>query len=296
MEAPAELFRALALLFEPPGPTHAAVAGALGLAEEPTDLAYTEVFLFQLYPYASVYLGSEGMLGGEARDRAAGFFRALGLVPPPEPDHLSVLLALYANLADQEASTVDSSGKHALGRARGALLWEHLVSWLPPYLDHLIRIAPPPYNAVGEILREALRQESLALAAPFPLPLSLREASPLADPRQDDLDSFLKSLLAPVRSGIIVTRSDLARAAADLGLGLRAGERRYALKALLSQDPAAVLGWLANNAREWEAMHQARDYAEDVARFWAERAHSTAIVLTELSQSAEEVAQAANVV
>ena len=36
------------------------------------------------------------MLGGEARDRIAGFWRALGLVPPPEPDHLAVMLGLYA--------------------------------------------------------------------------------------------------------------------------------------------------------------------------------------------------------
>jgi len=283
METPAELFRAVALLAEPPSSSHGSVARALELPGEPDDVAYTEVFLFQLYPYASAYLGAEGMLGGEARDRVAGFFRALGLVPPAEPDHLSVLLALYANLSEREAAARDSRSSQALGSARSALLWEHLLSWLPPYLDKLIEIAPPFYRSVGELLREALRAEARALPPRSVLPLALREAPPLADPRQEGSEAFLASLLAPVRSGLILTRSDLVRAAADLGLGLRAGERRYALKALLGQDAGLVLGWLAERAREWEAIHRARNDAANIARFWADRAGSSAALLAELA-------------
>ena len=71
--------------------------------------AYMDLFGFQLYPYASVYLGSEGMLGGEARDRIAGFWRAIGEPPPSEPDHLAVLLALYARLCELAAETEEPS-------------------------------------------------------------------------------------------------------------------------------------------------------------------------------------------
>ncbi|HEX8421973.1 MAG TPA: hypothetical protein VF634_01095, partial [Pyrinomonadaceae bacterium] len=60
-----ELFRALAVLAEPPVPESARVADALALGALPEASEYTEVFVFQLYPYASVYLGAEGMLGGE---------------------------------------------------------------------------------------------------------------------------------------------------------------------------------------------------------------------------------------
>ena len=54
-------------------------------------------------PYASVYLGPDGALGGEGADRAAGFWRASGLTPPAEPDHLTALLALYASLGEAAA-------------------------------------------------------------------------------------------------------------------------------------------------------------------------------------------------
>src|SRR3979409_705302 len=123
-----ELFRALAVLAEPPTKEVARVAEALGLGVLPEQSEYTDLFVFQAYPYASVYLGAEGMLGGEARDRIAGFWRALGSEPPSEPDHLSVLLAALATLPGEPPSV------------RGALYWEHIASWMPPYLATLRRV------------------------------------------------------------------------------------------------------------------------------------------------------------
>src|SRR3954466_872500 len=120
-----EILRALAVLVEPTGRAGAArVAAALGLGELPDASAYTELFVFQLYPYASVYLGAEGMIGGEARDRVAGFWRALGEMPPAEPDHLSVMLALYARLVELEAEERDDKRRESWHSARKAFLWE----------------------------------------------------------------------------------------------------------------------------------------------------------------------------
>ena len=97
-----ELFRALACLAEAPEDETGRVADALGLGPLPAKSEYTETFLFQLYPYASVYLGAEGMMGGVARDRIAGFWRALRQTPPAEPDHMAVMLSLYAQLMEFE--------------------------------------------------------------------------------------------------------------------------------------------------------------------------------------------------
>src|SRR5918992_3923558 len=118
------LFRPLASLAEPPNESTARAADALGLGAPPDAAEHTEVFVFQLYPYASVYLGAEGMLGGEARDRVAGFWRALRLPPPAEVDHLSVLLALYARLVELEEGEGDPARRAFWRRARKALLWE----------------------------------------------------------------------------------------------------------------------------------------------------------------------------
>ena len=282
-----ELFRALAALAGTPGPEQVRIGEVLGLPEAPNPAQYTEVFVFQLYPYASVYVGPEGMLGGEAQDRVAGFWRALNRVPPAEPDHLTSLLALYAALADHEAAEPDTASRLLWGRSRKALLWEHLACWLFPYLDKLREIAPPWYRAWGDLLAEALAAELGTVGQGEAPPLHLREAPPLPDPRTGGPEAFLNGVLSPVRSGMILVRADLARAARELQLGLRMGERRFILRSLLAQAPEATLGWLAAEARAWQARHLAHvGTTGEVARFWSRRAGGAAALLEALQPSA----------
>lgn len=279
-----ELFRALAVLAEPPGrPGAARVAEALGLGDVPSEAEYADVFVFRLYPYASVYLGAEGMLGGEARDRVAGFLAALGQAVPSEPDHLALMLGAYASLAEAEGAA-GAGRRESVRGARRAFLWEHLLSWLPVYLDKLYGVAPPFYRAWGRTLRAALDAEAEELGRQGALPLHLREAAALADPRESSAEEFLKSLLAPARSGVILVRDDIARAARDLDTGVRAGERLFALRSLMGQDAAGALSRLASEADAWVALHLRRREAHGpVADWWADRAASTAALLRDLS-------------
>ena len=283
-----ELFRALAVFAEPPSVESAPVARALGLGALPLASEYTEVFVFQLYPYASVYLGAEGMLGGEARDLVAGFWRALGQAPPAEPDHLSLMLALYAELSGHEANERDDARRESWRRARVAYLWEHLLSWLPVYLSKLTESASSFYQRWGELLLDALLEEARANEAPPQLSLHLRNrAAGLVDPREGETGEFLQTLLSPARSGMILVRSDLTRAARTLELGLRVGERKYVLESLLAQDARGVLGWLAREARSWEARHRKqRETLGEIALAWEARAAAAAELLEELTAAA----------
>jgi hypothetical protein len=268
------------------------VADALELGPVPCVAEYTEVFVFQLYPYASVYLGAEGMMGGEARDLVAGFWRALGETPPVEPDHMAVMLALYARLVEMEEGESDGARRAGWHRARKAFLWEHLLSWLPFYLSKLETVtASPFYRKWGEMLSEALCDEAKAVGEQEQLSIHLRDAPALIDPRRGEVEDFLQSLLTPVRSGFILVRSDLSRAAREIDLGLRLGERKFILKALFSQDAAGVLDWLASEAARWvERHHLYRDALGGVAKAWEEKALHSANLLRELKLTAKEVA------
>jgi TorA maturation chaperone TorD len=284
-----ELFRALAVLAEPPVDQTARLADALELGGAPSVEDYTELFVFQLYPYASVHLGVDGRLGGEARDRIGGFWRAIGLVPPAEPDHLSALLGLYATVAERELDGTGDEDRARWRRVRHALLWEHLLSWLPPYLDRVQDLGAAQYVVWAASLREALAEEAHTLGGPVALPAHLRDAPalPSADAPADD---WLTALLAPVRSGVLTTRADLARGARKLGLGLRAGERRFALRALLEQDANATLVWLASEARQAASRHAASALSGHgtIAGWWAARARATAAAL-EITRLKEHV-------
>ena len=240
------------------------------------------------------------MLGGEARDRVAGFLAALGHTPTAEPDHLSIMLATYAGLAapfdgeaaqDAATSEDDARARGIEGRrlARKAFLWEHLLSWLPAYLDKLSEVAPHFYRGWAKLLLDALNEEATSAGAPAVLPLHLREAPEVTDPRSATADEFLQTLLAPARSGIILTRADIARGAHKLGAGLRAGERKYALKSLIGQDAAGALAWLSEESSVWAARHaRRREALGEVADWWSRRAEATATLLLELSLSAGE--------
>jgi len=300
-----ELFRALASLLEPPTAAHRAVAGAAGLPPPPPPDRHTEVLVFQAYPYASVYLGGEGMLGGEARDRIAGFWRALGAEPPSEPDHLGCLLAALARLADEEeAAAPDERRASAARAARRTLFWDHVASWMPPYLSLLRRVGGGFYAAWADLAEAALAAEAAELGPPVRLAQHLRLSEPTGDRdqrgREDPagagadatiageragLDGCVALLLAPVRAGLAIARDDLVRAAGELGLGCRAGERRHALRSLLEQDAAAVLGWLAAEARR-QAGAALASPLRPAAEWWHARASHTAGWLDRAAEAA----------
>jgi TorA maturation chaperone TorD len=286
---PAELLRALAVLGEPPGPEHAGVAQALGLEEVPDNATYSDVFLFQLYPYASVYVGEEGMMGGAAADRIAGFWSALGRVPPKEPDHLSVLLALYADLIDEDQEAEEA--EQALrAEAAGALLHEHMKPWIFGYLDRMEELATGFYARWAALLFQALRSEIVGHDVPVEWPVHLSSAPDFPDPREADGGDFLASLLAPVRSGVILTRADLGRLSQDLDLGLRAGERRYALEHLLGAEAGPVLDWLATEAARQAHGHRSRvPFLGAIGRFHTRRAEATAELCEALARDSQPV-------
>ncbi|WP_420637294.1 TorD/DmsD family molecular chaperone [Candidatus Palauibacter sp.] len=285
-----ELFRALGALLDAPCSENRLLGHLLELGPVPDEPTHNDLFLFQLYPYASAFLGEDGRLGGEAQDRVAGFWRALGADPPAEPDHLRALLGGYARLVEAQLGA-NGKAAAALRDARHAFLWEHLLSWVLPFLLKLRQIAPPFYRSWADTLETVLSRESALLGPPTRRPLALREASPVPDPRRTEGDRFLLALLSPARSGLVLTRADLARAARDLGLGLRVGERAYILRSMLAQGPGATLGWLSREAHAWARLHDRTGItAPEVADFWTQRATATGRLLSDLEADIPDMA------
>jgi TorA maturation chaperone TorD len=281
-----ELLRALGTLCEAPAAGHGAIARALGLPA-PHPVEWTRLFVLELPPYASIYVGAEGMIGGEARNRTAGFWRALGLVPPAEPDHLASLLGLYAALAQSEQKERDPARRALRRRARAALLWEHLASWLPPFLERLGTLAGEAYRAWARLLEQALAEEAAELGPlPAGLPAHLREAPTFALGADAGLDDLVGALLVPVRSGLVLTSADLSRTATELGLGRRLGRRPDVLRGLLAQDPAGMLRRLEAEARDRASRPAPEWAAGEIERFWRERAGAAAARLSELVRAA----------
>ncbi len=225
------------------------------------------------------------MRGGDARDRIAGFWRALELEPPTDPDHLTVLLAAYGALLDQ-AELAGESEAEPWRHVCQVFLHEHLLSWLPLFLGRLESGDHAFYSAWARRLRRVLAAEPLDERLSGTLAAALREAEPLPDPRVEGGDAFLGALLVPVRAGFILTRDDLAALAEELGLGRRIGERRYVLQSLFSQDAPAVLRALARLAREAGSAAEASGIPPSTFDWWRARAAASAELLGALAGDA----------
>ncbi len=287
---PVDLLRGLAVMAEPPEAAHVRLAEVLGLPGSPGKSEYSDLFLFQLYPFASVYLGAEGMIGGEARDRISGFWIAVGHSPPDEPDHLAALLALYSTLAEYEDACTGAE-RSLTRQCRNALLGEHLAPWVFSFLGRVSELAGDTYGSWADLLSEVLWKEVAGLSVEPPagsqedvLPQHLGLAPDLPDPRVKGAAAFIAGVLAPVRSGMILARADIARIASGSDLGLRAGERAFALEYLLAQDSTSVLRGLADEARRQGEGHQSReDRLGPVARFGRDRCATSAHLFGELA-------------
>jgi hypothetical protein len=114
----------------------------------------------------------------------------------------------------------------------------------------------------------------------------LRSAPPLEDAaargRPDDaLRPLVRALLTPVRSGMILTRTDLHACAAELGVGaMRMTERATLLEDLLRGEVQGALAWLIEQADRWRASHETwKSAGGGAAEFWLRRVEATRGVL-----------------
>lgn len=274
-----ELIRALGELAESPGSEQVRTARLLGLTGEPNRAEYTDLFVVQLYPYASVYLSQDGQVGGDVQVHISGFWRILRQPVPRDPDHVATLLFTYAQIIDRSKNAPEPYIQELTKQMRHAFLWEHLASWLLPFAARVSELGSPVYRAWGMLLLDALEAEATHVGAPATLPLQLRNAQPL--PTDGGVDALVDGIFSPVRSGIILTRADLARCSKDLGLLSRIGDRRHTLKTLLGQDTTRVAGWLATEARrQADLMNGKAPAFQLIADHWAERALGTADLLS----------------
>ena len=271
-----ELLRALGAVPDSPAAARC-VGAALGL-DPVSDAEHTWAFVLNCPPYAAIYLGPQGAIGGEGADRVAGFWRAIGITPPTEPDHLAAVLGLYARLGEAAAGARRAATGAALAQSQAVLFWEHLWPWLPAYLDAVTDLAVPSLTSWADLARRALAAESGDLPPCPRRPLALRAAPPGARPVTGPGD-LVELLTIPVRSGLILTRARLTEGAGRAGVGFRIGERRFALRAMLEQDPRATLAWLAGEADRWQQRHRDRAPGDQVTRWWAARAARTGQLL-----------------
>jgi TorA maturation chaperone TorD len=283
-----ELLRALGAVIEKPDGSVVRLAAMLELPTQPTVAEHAFLFDQQLVPRASRYLSADGAPSRAICDRIANFWRAAGATPPAaEPDHLSRLLGFYADLVDTQAREADDARRHAVGRLRQVVLWEHLLTWLPAYLTQVDLIAPHVYRRWGQLVSQVAAREAWLVSQPVAhQPSVLAELAALPDPGGSNVEGLVAHLSAPARSGMILAPVDLHRAADTLHVPAPGGPIPDALASLLEVRHPEMIEWLAAEARRWEARHERnREMLPALSDHWVRRAHSTRAALQTLARA-----------
>ncbi len=276
------MYRALGSLIESPVAEHERLALALGLPEVPAATEHARVVRMQRHPYASVYLGAEGMLGGEVRDRVTGFRRAVGLQEEAgaEADHLASLLSLLASFDSWRLEESGAARQALLVQARDTLAWEYLLSWTGPYLASFAGCGAVFYAEWAALLGRALHEFCEEAEFPGRLPEALRTAPSFPDPAEASAQELVAALLSPLQSGMIVLRDDLERLAEEAGLAMRAADRRTVVRGLLAQEPKTALEWFASHAHGC-AQRAGERGPRRIGQWWRKRALRTADLLSD---------------
>ncbi len=280
-----ELIRALGVFCEPPKDEHKKLADILGFSASPRSDVYQEIFCNDLPPYASIYTSDEGIVGGEALGRISGFWQALQRDVPHEPDHLGRLLGLAAYLEESQASEQEPARAVLIERSLAALFWEHLLPWVPMYLDRVESVGKGTvYGDWARLLSETLIYKFESLGPLENLPRHLATSSGLLDPRRSGATQFLSSLLAPIQSGFILLTEDLNHLSAEIGVSTKDHDRQEILEDLLGLAPKQTLEGLAKVAYERSHYTSGRwSLLGELCLHWEGRAKESGELLQQLS-------------
>lgn len=302
MDDLAALYRFLAQGYlRPPNDDFLAAASAVPELEPhlKTNLsdAYTWLFEFNVYPYASVYLDPSGMLNAPWSGFVAGVYRALGLEVAADAglaasDHLSAGLGAVASLLEREAAATDELTRTRARHAQRTLLVEQLLPWLPTFSAAVRELDAGFYGVLTEM--------TLSLSLEHAAELQAETARPFTYPKEETevgagAKEQLTRFMTPARSGMFLSRETVVRLGRRLGVPVRFAERAYMLEqlALAAADAEKLDRFFLELKREAEeqtaALNSLQKTWPSLAPLWTAAVDKLERAAAELQQLSEDV-------
>jgi TorA maturation chaperone TorD len=283
-------------------------------------VAYTDLFLLNVYPYASVFLDPDGEMNGaraqemrdvyEQHDYAPGALHEVGA-----PDHIGLMLGLLAQEGRDEtcgrrpgqgqrpcpSKDIPSAIPAPFGRGLRRAGLPYLLDWTPVLCLAVER--EPAAHSFYRALASETRRVLFAENEPAKLASRARRNGRFAESElelefgaqfsgeETSLRSIVHRLLCPARSGVFLSRARLGAWARDLGVPLPFGSR-FDVGVSLFEAAGVVDGtvrlvdWMMAEIEEWDAGFAAWSEAGwgDYAVAWRARAASTIQMLAEMKE------------
>lgn len=262
--------------------------------------AHYQLFVHNVYPYETIFLGDDGLLGGNISERVAAFYQRIGFHSnnSDNTDHLSTELSAMAYLCFAELDAIEDQVPHQAERLRQLqrrFLDEHLLRWLPAFV---IAVEQQGKSVYTDVVRQSfelvcthrtqLGDDLMAADEVFSLP----QAPDLLANEKTSLRDIAHYLLTPAYTGFFVSFSDIKR----LGTKFRAphgfGKRHLMLTNLLRTASdydvfPDVIADFGQVGLQWQQKFKAMDLLpESIQQIWTIRLASTLALLNKIEKLA----------
>ncbi len=267
----------------------------------------------ELLPFAGVYLGNDGLVGGGTAGavlRSAHAVVGIDCPDDPSPDHLGQVLRLMAVLVDAQLDAIshgDDADARTLRHWQRRVLDEAVLPWMPPLAAALAGRSASLWTRAIEMAIGVLAQHR---AEDPGLPSIVGNCGDedslelLLDQPGTGLTTIATMLTTPARCGVYLTRGDLAEVARRCelprGFGTRRGMLEKILRGAAEYDAiprlvAELDRLMAARGDTYAAMSEELGLAAHVT-VWRRRLATTRQQLARLADAAEGRSRSSNVV
>jgi len=176
------------------------------------------VFGLNVYPYAGVFLGADGLMGGTEAEASAAFYaRVKWDAPSHDADHIGMQLGVLAWLTGAEADALADGkpGQQARIQAlRRDVLDRRVLTWLPMLARAVASQESRVYERVIGLALDLAAEDRAELGEGESRPAFVLPTPPdvLADPKTS-LRDIASVLMTPAWAGVYLSREDVGRLA-----------------------------------------------------------------------------------
>lgn len=264
---------------------------------------HQHLFGFNVFPYASVFLDPDGLLGGPVAEAVGLHFRTAGFdidLNQEGADHVGHTLAFLGFLAAAEADAWEDNRPDEAARMQAharRFIDAHLLPWLPAFVEALQRQQVPFYPHLAGLTEALVLDHRALLGSTVEAVHALAPPPALLDDEKTGLKDIAAYLATPPWSGFFLSRDDIGRLGRAENLPRGFGDRRLMLGNLLRaaaeydriEPLLAHLLSLTEAARAHYHALATSDLpiAKTVAAMWLERLDTTQQLIARIREGVE---------
>jgi len=200
------------------------------------------LFGMNVFPYETVFLTEDGLLGGALSESVARAYYDPGFRSEDgqTADHIGNELAFMSFLCGAEADAREDEVVQAIyhmTHLQRQFLDQHLLRWLPSLVLAIHQQMDERFSAIADLALDLVltHRQSLDDDPMHPTqPLSLLSAPNILDNEKTGLKDIAEFLLTPVYTGFYLSRDDITRIGRQFQLPRGFGKRHQMLTNLLS--------------------------------------------------------------